>query len=184
MSTALVSRSTGVDVRVTDAALALFDQHGYDGVDELDIALRAGITVAELQERFAGKQEVLGTIVDRATDTLFWYPIDVDALAPSDALERLMREHLRLIAVDERIARVVIREHRHLENPYRRSWATRTGAYRERWRDAVGRMRPDWPEDEVEIAVLATLHALNTAVDPRANAERLVAFAHGFFRQR
>jgi len=182
MSTALRSPSTGVDLQVTDAALALFDRHGYLGVDELDIALRAGITVGELKERFVNKQEVLGTILDRATDSLFWQPIDVECLAPRDALEQLMREHLRLIAVDERVARVVIREHRHLRNPYRRSWATRTGAYRRRWLGVVQRVAPAWSDAKADIAVMAVLHALNTAIDGGFDAERderLVAFALG-----
>jgi AcrR family transcriptional regulator len=180
MTTALLSRSTGVDRRVTDAALALFDRHGYNGVDELDIALRAGITMSALKERFVDKQEVLGTILDTATDLLFWQPVDVEGLAPRIAVDRLMREHLRLIDLDRRLARVVVREHRHLENPYRRSWATRTEAYRERWLAAV----PDLPAEDAQIAVIAALGALNTAAHGPADAardDRLVTFAMAFF---
>lgn len=180
MSTALQPRSAGVELRVTDAALALFDRHGYERIDELDLALRAGVTVGALKERFAGKQEVLGTIVDRATDLLFWQPIEVERLEPPVALEALMREHLRLIDSDRRLARVVIREHRHLAGPYRRSWATRTAVYRERWLGAVAHL----PDTDAEVAVIATLEALNTAVSEPADPERderLVTFALGLF---
>jgi len=184
MSVALSSGSTLIDRRVTDAALALFDRVGYENVDELDIALRAGITVGQLRERFVDKQEVLGTIVDRATDSLFWQPLDVGALDPPEALAVLMLEHLRLIAVDERVARVVIREHRHLRNPYRRSWASRTARYRERWMDAALRLTPSASRPQAQIVVMATLGTLNTAVDrpmDAAERERLVAFALGLF---
>lgn len=173
MTAALLSRSTGVDRRVTAAALALFDRHGYDGVDELDIALAASVTVGELQERFVDKQEVLGTILDRATDLLFWQPID------ADELEDLAREHLRLVGLDERLARVVIREHRHLENPYRRSWVTRTAAYRERWLAAA----PGPRDAETEVAVIAALDVLNTAAYRDADEDELVEFALALFRR-
>lgn len=179
MTAVLNSPRTGVDRWVTHAALDLFDTHGYRNVDELDIALRAGITVAELQTRFVDKQEVLGTILDRATDTLFWRPIDVDGLPAREALECLVREHLRLIAVDPRVARVVVREHVHLENPYRRSWATRTAVYRERWLDAVRVLQPDWADEQAELAVFALLHLLNTATDGDPDDDRLIAFGLG-----
>jgi AcrR family transcriptional regulator len=182
MTAALRTPKTGVDRWVTEAALDLFDTHGYLAIDELDIALRAGITVGELRTRFVDRHEVLGTILDRATDALFWSRLEVDELAPLEALERLMREHLRLIAVDRKLSRVVAREHVHLENPYRRSWAVRTALYRERWVDAVTRL--GWAQDEAQVAVIAVLYVLNAAADRDADPrgeDDLVAYALGFF---
>ena len=51
--------------RILDAALALFARSGYPGTSMSDIAEQLGITKAALYKHFAGKQEILDSIVER-----------------------------------------------------------------------------------------------------------------------
>ena len=51
--------------RILETALALFAQSGYLGTSMRDIAARLGITKGALYKHYAGKQEILDSIVER-----------------------------------------------------------------------------------------------------------------------
>ena len=51
--------------RILEAALELFAQSGYPGTSMSDIANRLGITKGALYKHYTGKQEILGSIVER-----------------------------------------------------------------------------------------------------------------------
>lgn len=51
--------------RILEAALALFAQNGYLGSSMSDIANQLGITKGALYKHYAGKQEILNSIVER-----------------------------------------------------------------------------------------------------------------------
>ena len=51
--------------RILDAALALFAQSGYSGTSMRDIAQTLGISKAALYKHYAGKQEILDSIVEQ-----------------------------------------------------------------------------------------------------------------------
>lgn len=57
--------------RITEAALELFAHSGYSGTSMSDIAQRLGITKGALYKHYAGKQEILDSIVERMSKTDF-----------------------------------------------------------------------------------------------------------------
>ena len=57
--------ATDTKERILETALALFAQSGYMGTSMSDIALRLGITKGALYKHYAGKQEILDSIVER-----------------------------------------------------------------------------------------------------------------------
>ena len=54
--------------RILETALELFAQSGYLGTSMSDIAQRLGITKAAMYKHYAGKQEILGRIVERMNE--------------------------------------------------------------------------------------------------------------------
>ena len=56
---------------LTDVALRVFAQRGYDGASMDDVAAEAGITKASIYHHVSGKEELLARGFNRALDALF-----------------------------------------------------------------------------------------------------------------
>jgi AcrR family transcriptional regulator len=88
-------KETGVEARkpydidsLTDVALAVFAERGYDGASMDDVARAAGITKASIYHHVAGKEALLERGLNRALDALFAILAEPDA-ATGDAAGRL-----------------------------------------------------------------------------------------------
>lgn len=55
-------------IKITEIALELFSQNGYLGTSMSDIATRVGITKPALYKHYAGKHDILESIVKRMSD--------------------------------------------------------------------------------------------------------------------
>ena len=70
-------RKQEVRARIIEAAIALFDQHGFDDAKVADICDRADVVTKTFFNHFATKQQLLREIADRQLATLF---ADIDAV--------------------------------------------------------------------------------------------------------
>ncbi len=73
---------------LTDVALAVFAERGYDGASMDDVARAAGITKASIYHHVAGKEALLERGLNRALDALFAILEEPEAAA-GDAATRL-----------------------------------------------------------------------------------------------
>ena len=73
---------------LTDVALGVFAQKGYDGASMDDVARAAGITKASIYHHVSGKEALLERGLGRALDSLFAV-LDESGAANGRALERL-----------------------------------------------------------------------------------------------
>ncbi len=85
---------------VLAAAVALFNQRGYEATSMDDLARRLGITKSTIYHHVAGKEELLRLAVDHALDGLFEVAAEVSALdSPAiDRLEHLVRRSVLVLA--------------------------------------------------------------------------------------
>jgi len=73
---------------LTDVALRVFAERGYDGASMDEVARAAGITKASIYHHVAGKEELLARGLRRALDALFAI-LDEPAAKSGEPLERL-----------------------------------------------------------------------------------------------
>lgn len=93
---------------VLNAAVRLFNEHGYDATSMFDIAESLGITKSSVYHHINGKEHLLQMAVDRALDGLFEAAEDVKALG-GPAFERLAQLMRRSVLVlDERFEFVTL----------------------------------------------------------------------------
>ena len=83
-------RKQEVRARIIEAAIALFDQHGFDDAKVSDICDRADVVTKTFFNHFATKQHLLREIADRQLAILF---ADIDAARAGEGStrERLLR---------------------------------------------------------------------------------------------
>jgi AcrR family transcriptional regulator len=93
---------------VLNAAVRLFNEHGYDATSMFDIAEALGITKSSVYHHINGKEHLLQMAVDRAVDGLFEAAEDVKSLdGPAiDRLEQLIRRSV--FVLDERFEFVTL----------------------------------------------------------------------------
>jgi AcrR family transcriptional regulator len=93
---------------VLNAAVRLFNEHGYDATSMFDIAESLGITKSSVYHHINGKEHLLQMAVDRAVDGLFEAAEDVKSLdGPAiERLEQLMRRSV--LVLDERFEFVTL----------------------------------------------------------------------------
>jgi AcrR family transcriptional regulator len=93
---------------VLNAAVRLFNEHGYDATSMFDIAESLGITKSSVYHHINGKEHLLQMAVDRALDGLFEAAEDVKSLG-GPAIERLEQLIRRSVLVlDERFEFVTL----------------------------------------------------------------------------
>ncbi|WP_336640762.1 TetR/AcrR family transcriptional regulator [Microbacterium sp. USHLN272] len=81
----------GYDRRgLLDAAVAVFNESGYDGTSVAALAARLGLSKAALYHHFSSKEEILDTALDEALDGLEGVLAATDAVRPGDRLAAVL----------------------------------------------------------------------------------------------
>ncbi|MGN7964488.1 TetR/AcrR family transcriptional regulator [Microbacterium sp. 22179] len=81
----------GYDRRgLLDAAVAVFNESGYDGTSVAALAARLGLSKAALYHHFSSKEEILETALDEALDGLEGLLASTDAVRPGDRLAAVL----------------------------------------------------------------------------------------------
>lgn len=89
------ARSRATRRRVLEAAVACFEEHGYDETTTAAIARRAGIAVGTLYGYFSDKRQILLELLDGTVNQIANYV--VDSLEPGAWLEQGLRTSLRQV---------------------------------------------------------------------------------------
>ena len=96
---------------VLNAAVRLFNTHGYDATSMFDIAESLGITKSSVYHHINGKEQLLQMAMDRALDGLFEAADEVRALdQPAlERLEQLIRRSVLVLAERFEFVTVLLR---------------------------------------------------------------------------
>ncbi len=144
--------------RLLDAALALAAGHGWDALQLHELALREGLTLADVQRRFDGKDALAEALFDRAERALLaateqpgWAALSVrERLAASlQAWFAVLAPHHRLVR--EMLAYKLHPEHLHLQA----QGLLRISRTVQWWREAAGLQAQGWRRELAEAGLSA-----------------------------
>jgi AcrR family transcriptional regulator len=163
------------------SALELFRRRSFHAVGIDEIGAAAGISGPAVYRHFKSKIAVLVTLFDSISERLLdsARKIGADGLSPEETLARLVTLQVSFAVEERSLLAVWIRERRSLPEEDGRRIGRRQVEYLGEWTSALGRLRPELSEAEVEIIVYAALGAINSAALrdsrlPRADLESLL----------
>lgn len=168
-----------VGERVLAAAVDLFHAKGYHAVSVDEIGSRAGTSGPAVYRHFAGKQEILTTLFDRAI-------VQLDASTeqlPDDAparLRRLVDVHTAFVLADGKLAGIRFREERTLPEQIARRYRRWSAAYIQRWVDCLQELHPARDQADVRATAYAALGMLNS-INAWQREAKAVADTRRFF---
>jgi AcrR family transcriptional regulator len=136
------------DRRILDAAAIAFHEKGFHGVGMDELGTRAGLSGPSLYRYFAGKDEILATLLNEAMDELLaaTEPVETD---PTSDLHRALRHHVDFALANRPLVTLYQREVRSLAEPWSKAFTRRRGQYTRRWEALVSRAHPDLDDDAV-----------------------------------
>jgi TetR/AcrR family transcriptional regulator, cholesterol catabolism regulator len=126
---------------IDDVASELFHTNGYAATSVRDIARALDIQAASMYAHVASKEDVLWSIVDRASSDFERAAdealADASASDPVDRLAALVEAHVEVVTADAPRSSVFVTEWRHLSPPRRDAIGRRRDAYEARFRDTI-----------------------------------------------
>lgn len=151
------------------ATATLVAARGYHAVGVDEIGAAAGVTGAAVYRHFAGKQELLVEVVERAVDALMGRARRIVAAAgsPDQALEGLVEAHVDFALTETALIAVYDQEVHNLDDAPRRRLRRQQRAYTELWVDVLASLAPHADRDSLAYAVHATFGLLNSVADHR-----------------
>ena len=146
------------------SALELFRRRGFHAVGIDEIGTAAGISGPAVYRHFKSKLAVLVALFDSISERMLdgARKIAAEALAPEETLDHLVALQV-FFAVEERsLLAVWIGDWRSLPEEDGRRIRWRQVEYVGEWTRALGRLRPELSEAEVETIVYAAIGAINS----------------------
>jgi TetR/AcrR family transcriptional regulator, fatty acid metabolism regulator protein len=109
--------------QVTEAALKVIGKSGMTGLTTAALAKEAGMSEANLYRHFANKQEIISETLKKIQDGLRGNveAVMMSTSAPVQRLREIFRLHLRFVAGNEGIPRLVFSDEIHASEPGLRS---------------------------------------------------------------
>jgi AcrR family transcriptional regulator len=149
------------------ATASLVAERGYHqvGVDEIGAA--AGVSGAAIYRHFAGKQDLLVAVIERAVDALMGKARTIvsESTSPSEALDRLVRAHVDFAMSETALITVYDQESHNLDDTPRRRLRRQQRAYTELWIDVLQRVAPHESRAALSVAVHGVFGLLNSVAD-------------------
>jgi len=152
------------ETAILDAAAVAFEEKGFHGIGMDELGTRAGLSGPSLYRHFAGKDEILATLLNAAMDELVAAatPLLDDARAD---LDRALRHHVRFALEQRHLVTLHQREVGNLVEPWASSFGRRLGDYTRSWERLVAATLPARSAEEVAAltqAVLGTVFSVST----------------------
>jgi AcrR family transcriptional regulator len=149
------------------ATASLVAERGYHqvGVDEIGAA--AGVSGAAIYRHFAGKQDLLVAVIERAVDTLMGKARGIVAVSgsPIEALDHLVRAHVDFAMSETALITVYDQESHNLDDVPRRRLRRQQRAYTELWIDVLEQVAPGESRASLSVSVHAVFGLLNSVAD-------------------
>lgn len=149
--------------RILRAAMQLFHERGFDGVGVDLIGERAGMSGPAIYRYFAGKDEILVTLVDEAIDRVLMSTGGTFD-DPREELDHLVRGHVQRALEERELMSVWTKERNSIPKKYRPRLRSRINRYIDRWVDCLDACYPGHPRD----VLVAVVHATHGLIDSTA----------------
>jgi AcrR family transcriptional regulator len=145
--------------RILAAAADLVASHGYHAVGMADIGAAAGIVGSGIYRHFDSKSALLSALLEQLMDEMERAAVTVVAEADGDrdALDRLVRTHVRFAIEQRRLLQVYYREAHHLPDEDLRKLRRAQRHYIEEWVISLAPLRRELSDAELRVVVHAAL---------------------------
>src|SRR5688572_303249 len=140
---------------ILESATSLFEENGFHGAGIDDIAAAAGVTGPAIYRHFKNQGALLVALFDRLGERLTEILDTVGTLDGREALETLVRLHVRLAFEERALIVVYISEERNLPDSERRRVRRFQGAYVEAWAGLLRALCTDQSYEARSASVLA-----------------------------
>lgn len=146
------------------SASHLFAERGFTAVSTGEIGEAVGMSGPALYKHFASKDALLAEILLDVSERLLAGGREIlDAGAPAEqTLERLIRFHLDFATSDPDVIRLQDRELPFLAEEDNRRVRRLQREYVQSWDGPLSALRPDLPDDERRVRLMATFGLLNS----------------------
>ena len=155
--------------RLVEATAKLVAERGYHAVGVDEIGAAAGVSGAAIYRHFAGKQDLLVAVIERADDTLMAkaQANAASPLSPIDALEQLVRAHVDFAMSETALITVYDQESHNLDDGPRRRLRRQQRAYTELWIDVLERVMPAESRAALSVTIHGVFGLINSVADHR-----------------
>lgn len=161
--------------QILHAAADLFLDRGFHNVTIDEIGAQVGITGPAIYRHFAGKDELLATLIDQAMDHLLLLVHRTgDDATPGEVLDALVRAQIDFVLADRALVKLYAREGQSLAQEYRRHASRRQREHVMRWVSAMAEVYPGRRRDQLHTAAhacigltLSVAHWPNEAVNTK-----------------
>jgi AcrR family transcriptional regulator len=153
--------------QLVEATAVLVAERGYHRVGVDDIGAAAGVSGAAIYRHFAGKQELLVAVIERAVDALLGNARTIVARSPDAraALDGLIGAHVTFALTQTALITVYDQEAHNLAEDERRRLRRQQRAYGDLWVDALAQLAPGRTRAELEVVVHGVFGLLNSVAD-------------------
>jgi AcrR family transcriptional regulator len=153
------SRDRDRRAKIVAAATHLFRERGFHAVGIDEIGSAAGITGPGVYRHFPGKDDLLTSVLEHATDDLW------TDLSPDDhpSLEVLVRSHVAYAVTHADAIELWYQEGRNLPSEARSAQRRLQRRYIERWVDALLEERPELTEDEAGVLARGAIGLIHSS---------------------
>lgn len=160
--------------QIYETATHLFARRGYNGASMRDIARALDLQGGSLYSHIAAKEELLGTILDRAAEQFLAAitPIASGDLPPAAKLRAAVHAHVEVVTANLEAATVYFHEWKFLTGARREAFLARRRQYEQLMRSivvegiAAGVFRPEVDPKFATLAILSLVNWLYTWYDP------------------
>jgi AcrR family transcriptional regulator len=144
-------------------AAPLIHERGFRAVSHEDLGNAAGITGPSVYKHFESKDEILETLVDRATSTLlvFLHRDIRMAASAQDALDRHLASYTQLVHEHTSLYALIETDALHLTGTARSKLKRLRQEYRTEWVTLLRASRPELTPKDAQVLVHAALTIIN-----------------------
>lgn len=153
--------------KIISAASHLFRTRGFHAVGIDEVGEAAGITGPGVYRHFAGKDDLLVSVFEEATDDL-WQDLGGDV---SEGLGHYVSSHVAYAVSHAEAIELWYQEGRHLPAGARAAQRRIQRRYIERWVAALLDARPEMEEAEARIRVRAAIGLIHSATHSDGHAD-------------
>jgi AcrR family transcriptional regulator len=143
------------DERILASATRLFRERGFHGVGVAEIGREAGVTGPAIYRHFAGKDEILFTLLERTSARLEQRTRVEARMDPWARLDATVDAFADLSVRERDLVLIFHRERRFVVEPWRRRLRRSLDAHAQRWLELLAACRPDLADAEARLVALA-----------------------------
>lgn len=126
---------------ILEESAKLFSEKGYTATSMKDIANALGVEAASLYNHIQSKQEILGVLLLSISKKFYSGIIDIknSSYPNKEKLKEIIKMHIRVVIEHQNISSLILRDWKHLKEPYYSEFVEKRRVYIEVLKEVVSK---------------------------------------------